>query len=248
MTNEQLEALKAAALAATPQNIDSAESVERHEGGYLECPTCSGEGSVEIEADYCNYDGKALGVQFYGIGPEHGAAEAYFRAASPAQVLSLIERLERAEAAAPAPAIADTAGAKPMPIARVSYRVEADGDTYSFFEWLGDVPPQGTLLYAENITALTDAQIQRLWVFANTKRVPEFIEAARAFLASPAIDAAGESEEDVPQASVAVVVKDLIECLMLWNGQAFAGLDMDALEGLRDELNSVIAKESGNER
>lgn len=60
-----------------------------------------------------------------------------------------------------------------------------------------------------------------------------------------AIDAAGASEEDVPQASITVVVKGLIECLMLWNGQAFAGLDMDVLEGLRDELNSAIAKESG---
>jgi len=57
-------------------------------------------------------------------------------------------------------------------------------------------------------------------------------------------DAAGASEDALSQ--IAVVVKDLIECLMLWNGQAFAGLDMDALAGLRDELND-IAKESSND-
>ncbi|KMQ81063.1 hypothetical protein BPMI_03188c [Candidatus Burkholderia pumila] len=34
---------------------------------------------------------------FYGIGNAHGATEVYFRAASPANVLALIARLERAE-------------------------------------------------------------------------------------------------------------------------------------------------------
>lgn len=98
MTNDKLEALKAAARAATPQNIDTAEHIDRFEdGSHIECPACGGEGSVEFEADFCNYDGHALGVQFYGIGKEHGAAEAYFRAASPANVIALVDRLERAE-------------------------------------------------------------------------------------------------------------------------------------------------------
>lgn len=97
MTDEQIAVLKAAALAATPQNIDSAESIDRFEdGSHIECPACGGEGYVPREADFCNYDGTAIGVQFYGIGNEHGAAEAYFRAAKPANVLALIERLERA--------------------------------------------------------------------------------------------------------------------------------------------------------
>jgi hypothetical protein len=56
-------------------------------------------------------------------------------------------------------------------------------------------------------------------------------------------DAAGASERD---SRIATVTKDLIECLMLWNGQASAGLDVNALAGLRDELNA-IAKESGND-
>lgn len=101
MTNDQLEVLKKAALAATPQNLDSAEIVENPQTGekFLECPCCGGEGSVKLHADYCNYDGHALGVQFYGIGPEHLAAEAYFRAASPATILALIERVGRAERA-----------------------------------------------------------------------------------------------------------------------------------------------------
>jgi hypothetical protein len=40
-------------------------------------------------------------------------------------------------------------------------------------------------------------------------------------------------------AQVAVVVKDLIETLMLWNGQASAGLDVKFLAGLRDELVAI---------
>ncbi|PXW28217.1 hypothetical protein [Paraburkholderia caballeronis] len=39
--------------------------------------------------------------------------------------------------------------------------------------------------------------------------------------------------------NVAIVVKDLIETLMLWNGQASAGLDVNGLAGLRDELNAL---------
>ncbi|UEP23146.1 hypothetical protein LL999_23160 [Burkholderia ambifaria] len=100
LTSEMIAALKQAALAATPQNIDSAQSIDHYnDGRYIECPCCSGEGSVELEADFLNYDGMALGVQFYGIGNAPGAAEAYFRAASPASILALLDRLERAEAA-----------------------------------------------------------------------------------------------------------------------------------------------------
>lgn len=84
-----LDKLEALAKAATPQNLDSAQDATRHDG-YIECPECGGEGTVELTADYCNYDGKAMGVQFYGIGPEHRAAEAFFRAANPATVIALI--------------------------------------------------------------------------------------------------------------------------------------------------------------
>lgn len=80
--------LKRKAEAVTPQNFDSAE--EMAENGYIECPHCGGQGEVELEADYCNYDGAAIGVQFYGIGHEFGAAEEYYRAANPAAILALI--------------------------------------------------------------------------------------------------------------------------------------------------------------
>lgn len=93
-----LDVLEAAALAATPQDFDSAEIMQKG-GGEIECPACGGEGYVTLDADYCNYDSKALGVQFYGIGTEHGAAEAYCRAANPAVVLELIRRLRVAEGA-----------------------------------------------------------------------------------------------------------------------------------------------------
>ena len=65
---EELAALWAAVTAG------DLSTAERHtESELVECPMCR-EGSIEA-ADYCNIDAKALGVQFYGIGPEHGAHE-----------------------------------------------------------------------------------------------------------------------------------------------------------------------------
>lgn len=56
---------------ATPGDLSTAE---RHtENETVECPLCH-EGEIEA-SDYCNIDGKALGVQFYGIGKEFGAHE-----------------------------------------------------------------------------------------------------------------------------------------------------------------------------
>lgn len=85
--------LKILAEAATPQDFDSAQ-VATHEG-WIECPTCGGEGSVDLGGDYLNYDNEALGVQFYGIGDAHVKAEDYYRAANPATVLALIAEVER---------------------------------------------------------------------------------------------------------------------------------------------------------
>ncbi|WP_310629147.1 hypothetical protein [Burkholderia cenocepacia] len=100
LTAEMIAALKQAALAVTPQDIDGAERIENHpDGSYLTCPACEGEGCIPFEADYCNYDHIAIGVQFYGVGDGFGKAEAYFRAASPATILALLDRLEHAEAA-----------------------------------------------------------------------------------------------------------------------------------------------------
>lgn len=87
-----LDAIEAAAKAATPQDFDSAQ-VASSEDGWIECQTCGGEGSVELTADYLNYDGQALGVQFYGIGEPHIHAEAHYRAARPAVVLAMVEEI-----------------------------------------------------------------------------------------------------------------------------------------------------------
>ncbi|GAA5785674.1 phage protein NinX family protein [Chitiniphilus shinanonensis] len=84
--------LRRLAEAATPQDFDSA-AARPDADGQIECPICYGEGYLELEGDYCNYDGHALGVQFYGIGKHHGAAEAYYRAARPATVLALLDQL-----------------------------------------------------------------------------------------------------------------------------------------------------------
>ncbi|UVX29576.1 hypothetical protein PRB81_gp29 [Klebsiella phage VLCpiS13f] len=93
---ELAQSLKAAAEKVTALNLDTAQEV-RDEDGYLECPVCGGEGSVDSERDYCNIDGVALGIQFYGIGEHHGLAEQYFRIATPSNILSLIEGLEKAQ-------------------------------------------------------------------------------------------------------------------------------------------------------
>ncbi|WP_425953017.1 hypothetical protein [Ralstonia pseudosolanacearum] len=87
--------LERLALEATPQNFDSAEL--KRDGGVMECPICNGEGSVDVEVDYCNFDGRAIGVEFYGIGKEFGAAERYYRAARPAVILNLIARIRELE-------------------------------------------------------------------------------------------------------------------------------------------------------
>lgn len=98
MADLDLNELERLAREATPQDFDSAKI--KPEGGWIECPHCGGNGEVELEADYCNYDGQALGVQFYGIGNAHGAAENYYRAARPAVVLAMIARIREMEAAA----------------------------------------------------------------------------------------------------------------------------------------------------
>jgi hypothetical protein len=100
MVEDLIKRLKEATQAATPQNIDNSERIEIGIDGqkYIECPHCGGEGAVELEADYCNYDDAAIGVQFYGIGNEFGAAEAYFRAASPATILEIIDLIEQQSA------------------------------------------------------------------------------------------------------------------------------------------------------
>ncbi|MBJ8805532.1 ead/Ea22-like family protein [Citrobacter koseri] len=96
MSNIDKQALREAAEKATALNLDTAQ-VKRGNGGYLECPCCEGAGYVEEENDFCNIDGVALGVQFYGIGEHHGLAELYLRAANPVTVLALLDELEAAE-------------------------------------------------------------------------------------------------------------------------------------------------------
>lgn len=89
INNKKIQALKAAAEEVTALDLGSAQ-IERGNDGYYECPVCCGAGEVEAKTDFCNIDGVALGVQFYGIGEHHGAAEAYFRAANPANILSML--------------------------------------------------------------------------------------------------------------------------------------------------------------
>lgn len=62
---------------ATPGNLETAKRVRDDEG--VECPACGGEGYLDAR-DYCNFDGVAVGVQFYGIGSEFGAHEDLWRA------------------------------------------------------------------------------------------------------------------------------------------------------------------------
>ncbi|MGA4275629.1 hypothetical protein ACI2VH_02660 [Ralstonia nicotianae] len=95
MADLDLNELERLALKATPQQFDTAEL--KRENGVMDCPICHGEGSVDTEAEYCNYDGRAIGVEFYGIGKEFGAAERYYRAARPAVILAMIARIRELE-------------------------------------------------------------------------------------------------------------------------------------------------------
>lgn len=99
ITDELIAELEAAANAATPQNLDSAEEIIKADpDAMIECPVCGGEGYASIENDYCNFDNHAIGVQFYGIGPEFGAGERYFRAANPATILALLQHVRELKA------------------------------------------------------------------------------------------------------------------------------------------------------
>lgn len=71
MNPEQTDELTELLAKATPGNLLTAESVTDE---VIECPVCQGEGEVDAR-DYCNFDHKALGVQFYGIGDEFLAHE-----------------------------------------------------------------------------------------------------------------------------------------------------------------------------
>lgn len=68
--------LEALAEKATKGDLLTAEEHIQHE--WQECPFCDGSGEVEASV-YVNFDSKALGVQFYGIGQEFGAHEALWR-------------------------------------------------------------------------------------------------------------------------------------------------------------------------
>jgi hypothetical protein len=78
---------------STPGDIDSApksgEYGFKEVDKWYECPACAGRGEVQ-GSTYCNFDDKPLGVQFFGIGAEHGQWEAYFRAFPPRVVLALL--------------------------------------------------------------------------------------------------------------------------------------------------------------
>lgn len=96
-----IEELLTLAEKATPGRLETAERHTAEE--MIECPICNGDGEV-YASDYCNIDGRALGVQFYGIGPEFGAHEAlwsFLMANLPAIItaLSTAEKLEVAKEA-----------------------------------------------------------------------------------------------------------------------------------------------------
>jgi hypothetical protein len=173
MVEDLIKRLKEAAQAATPQNLDTAQQVERFEdGSHITCPTCGGEGYAELNSDFCNYDGKAIGVQFYGIGPEHSAAEAYFRAASPAAILELIAMIEQQVArltALESERDALLAAAGKGAVGQAGAMPGTDGFTMACFK-ASDVPI-GTPLYTAPTAALEngggrDAERWR-WFMAN---------------------------------------------------------------------------------
>ena len=95
VTDELISELEQLASKVGAMALDSAETVESQSGAMIECPVCCGEGYASAENDYCNFDNHAIGVEFYGIGPEFGLAESYFRAVNPSTIRALLA--ERAE-------------------------------------------------------------------------------------------------------------------------------------------------------
>jgi len=71
MPNDLADRLEELAGKATAGDLRTAQF---EDDGWIECPVCCGQGEVDGK-DYCNIDGKALGVQFYGIGHEFGTHE-----------------------------------------------------------------------------------------------------------------------------------------------------------------------------
>lgn len=72
--DERIAALTALRDAASPGKLETADFVD---DGEAECPCC-GEGTVD-RVLYENFDGRAQSIGFYGVGPEHGATEKYWR-------------------------------------------------------------------------------------------------------------------------------------------------------------------------
>ena len=53
---------------ATSGRIDTSQYIEKN--GCYECPLCDSSGVVDADT-FTNFDDAALGVQFFGIGPQH---------------------------------------------------------------------------------------------------------------------------------------------------------------------------------
>lgn len=88
-----LRMILAAALAATPMRFNTAECIDTDPDGEYDCPLCAGNGYLIGRKSYFNFDSEAIGVQFFGIGQYHQAAEAFFRAANPAVVAQMSQEL-----------------------------------------------------------------------------------------------------------------------------------------------------------
>jgi hypothetical protein len=85
------ERLRAALEGVTPGDLDTADHTE---SGSYDCPCCEGEGTVDGKT-FTNFDGFAVGVQFFGVGDEFAKYEAFFRAANPENITALLDTIER---------------------------------------------------------------------------------------------------------------------------------------------------------
>lgn len=195
LTDEHIATLKLAARAVTPQDIDGAERIEsRPDGSYITCPACEGEGCIPFESDYCNYDHVAIGVQFYGVGTEPGAAEAYFRAAKPATILALLDRLERAESALAAPPVEQPAAAPADDACKRcgSTTAQACNDAGCFYLESGDGEPSAAP--ADERAVSFEAWCDRFPEISAVERLRDACQEARA-AASPTAEAVRLTDE-----------------------------------------------------
>jgi hypothetical protein len=130
----------------------------------------------------------------------------------------------------------------PTPPATQPVKQDLTADEASERQQVYETGYQHGLARTQYTHAMGDAASKYYAGFANARPLPAQFRWSEVYEAM--IRASGDMAEhseptDDRLSQIATIVKDVIESLMLWNGQASAGLDVRGLAGLRDEVASL---------